>query len=219
MGRRIKQRPWTEDEKAYKQVLELSSQIGRLPETGFLCRLLIAALLGRFSKKNPKEARYLRRSIALLAGAEKQIPTLSEKQLEEYAADPPSFALTFESLYRQLLLNVITGKVPRVDHDVYTLSDQRKSLNEYMAKNPVKSSASFQDYKRWLSFHSQTLYDQLSFFPCLCEYRESFNLITTNEKDLFNCHGPADLTCIILAELHRTTSSAIRKILSHSKLA
>lgn len=218
MGRRLRQRPWTEGEHAYKQALDLSRQIGRLPETASLCRLVIAALLGRTSKKNPKEARYLKQSIALLAGVEKTIPTLSQEQLEEYATDPPSFALRFESIFRQLLLNIINSKVPRNDHDVYTLSDQRKSLNEYMAQHPVKSSASFQDYKRWLAFHSQMLYDQLGFFPCLCEYRESFKLITTNEKDLFDCHGPADLTFIILAELHQTTPSAIRKILSHSKL-
>jgi hypothetical protein len=189
-----------------------------MPETAFLCRLLIAALLGRIGKRNPKEARFLRQMIALLAGAERQMPALSDKQREEFAADPPGFALTFESIYRQLLLDVITSKVPRKDHDVYTLSDQRKALNEYMNHHPIKPSASFQDYKRWLAFHSPKLYDHLSFFPCLCEYRESINQITSNEQDLFNCHGLADLTYIILAELHQTTASAIRKALSHSKL-
>lgn len=223
MARRLKQRPTSEADQVFHGFVGLTADKMVL-ESPRLCNLVIAALLSRTNKKCPKEARYLHRQVRLLASLEKLLPPSCEWAYVFNANQEPiptATAVQAEQLAKGLLRSIVFDKVPRADHDKYTLLDQRKGLIKYFEDNPVSSSLSPRQYKTWLMKHGQHIHTRLSVWPCLCEYRASFDDIT--EHTLRNCRGaaqgcrgPGDLVSVILAELHRMTPQAVSKILKLS---
>lgn len=222
MARRLKDRPLTEGEKAFQWFSTLGAQ-HKYFQTPFLANGTIVALLGRIARRSPKEARWLKREIKLLVAAEWNINP-SPEEAEEFRKNPTQVLSTglaalpsrviLDKICKARLLSIVSDKVPREDHDRFTIADQRKWLTRYLYEQPIKPSASPRQYKTWLIKHWQALYKGLKDFDCLCEYRSSLDGIA--ESDLRDCRGPAILIEILLAELHRSTPSAMRKVLSHS---
>jgi hypothetical protein len=162
-------------------------------------------LLRRIANNSKKEARYLRSVIDEMVRAERLYFTAEEE------ADEERWLIKFF----QLADDLKNGPVPEIDHYSNILLDQRKWLNAYYTEYQLKTSLPPRQYIAWISKHSKKLHEGLRGLSCLCEYRKSFDKIT--EEDLYNCHGLADLTNILLAELHRSSPSSVARYLSHFK--
>lgn len=216
MARQLKKRSLSEGDKAFQWFQGLGAKT-KWFQTPSLANIVIASLLHRIGSKNPKERRFLKRTISLLIAAE-QIANPSPQAIAEIKAGKPvtptPTMLRQEELIRGLMRSICKGSVPRLDHDRHTLRDQRISLGKYFDDHPVAPSLSARKYNNWLKEHAQRLYDILSEHPCLCEYRTSFGDIT--EDTLWNCHGPGDLILILLAVLHRSTPQGVRQALKRS---
>lgn len=218
MANRLKKRPMGEADEALHWFEGLVATNKNF-ETRSLCNQVIFALLSRIKLRSHKEARFLRRRIHLLAALERCVMPSAES-VEELVTGkeltPTPTALNLSQLAEDLLRAIVHGKVPRSHHDRHTLSDQRNWLTKYFGDHPVAPSLSSRRYHTWLKEHAKPLHEGLSRFYCLCEYRTSFDDITENK--LWDCHGPGNLLELLLAELHRSTPSAVHKALKPSAI-
>src|SRR5262245_13510108 len=69
MARQLKPRPQSEYDKVCQRIMNLGK--GRQFETSFLANQVIAALLSRIRRSDPKEAQFLIRNISLLSTLER----------------------------------------------------------------------------------------------------------------------------------------------------
>ena len=213
MARQLKKRPWSEGENAYQWFQNLVAK-DKTFQTAFLSNIVIAALLGRIGAKKPKEARFLKQTLALLAAAERITPPAPQAVADLAGGTPTPTMKILNELCMGLLETIRWGSVPRAAHDLRTVSDQRKRLLEYFEGHEVQPSLTARQYKTWLMAHGNSLYEPLTSFDCLCRYCPSLDGIT--EDDLWDCRGPGTLIEIVLAKLHRSTRSYMRKLLKRS---
>jgi len=213
MAKHLKKRPVSEAEEGLHWFEKLGADKRAFSNT-FLANVVIEALILRIKRQRPKEARFLRRLIYHLRAGDECF-VISSENLEEFKRTGSLPMKPTHQKLTELLLDrlrtMVHGKVPRDDHDRYTIHDQRNRINKYFEDHPVAPSLSAREYKTWLMKHGEKLREILGEYPCLCEYRSSFEGI--NEVSLLACRGPGELTGIILAELHESTPEAMRKAL------
>jgi hypothetical protein len=210
MGRRLRNRPRTDEERAWHQIESFSAEGSAFPSKPIILRWVILALLGRIAGKNIKEARFLFKHISFLSGYEH---LLCQVLMDREPSEVPA---SYNQIFNVLIKTIATCKVPQVDHDWHTLSDQRKILIELYQEYPIGKSHSGRQYQNWLAKHSEEAYSRLSACRCLCQYRKSFAEIEREELLDRKCRGAAEFTYLLLAHMHQTTPSAIRKKLSHA---
>jgi hypothetical protein len=194
-----------------------------LPHDPERLRRIVEALLSRFERRNPREARSLLSHIHWLAGTERRFPLHSAEEHATASAPRQRLLKKADRLAKELLqsadeevLDILRhAGVPRSNHAADTLRFQRDLLSEFLRIQPYPMIRTTRDeaLKGWMRKNASRIWEVLSKLPCYCTYRESYHGLL--EGDLSNCLGPAPLIELILAELHRSTRSAIRKVLSH----
>ncbi|GKS58533.1 hypothetical protein YTPLAS18_20600 [Nitrospira sp.] len=218
MARPLKKRVF--DESAENVLARLTSVVSDpLPQQTVTLRLLLEALLRRIANRNPKEALFLRGHIRSIASVEKEFVLPSDERERLISIVGREMVQIGDDLYESYMTEILpvlcSAPVPKGAHGSDTLVFQRTWLTSFLQSHPVSGRARYNEYYAWLKRHRKTIHRTLSAIPCFCAYRNSLDGIT--DDDLLERTGPAQLIDIILAELHRSTPAAIRKVLSHSK--
>lgn len=195
-----------------------------LPHDPARLRNIVSALLIRFENRySNKESVFLRSHIQRLAGVERRFPIYSEKDSASTSAQRRTLieeanriaTKLYQSAEKDVLDILRNGDVPRSPHADDTIIFQRDLLTEFLKLNPYPKIRTTRDraVKAWLRKNASPIWTVLNKLPCFCTYRGTYEGL--QELDLESCMGPANLIHLLLAELHCSTASAIRKVLSH----
>lgn len=216
MARPLKNRPFGEIESNILKRLSVVFQ-DPLPWDPKILRDIVKALLARIGERSPMEQRYLESHIRGIASIEREytatpnmLRRASERRRGELAVLSEEILGSF---YPDALTILRVSPTPRYGHAPDTLEFQQAWLTTYLRKYPLSSPPKYDEVAKWLSKNGVSTFENLVAIPCICSYRSSLDDIT--EKQMTDCRGPAQLIDLLLAEIHSSSPSAIRKILSH----
>ena len=181
----------------------------RLPRSPNLLRRCIKALLYRWQKRHPEEARWLSEQLLWLAGVESYFSELPKKE----------WAPVRKDTYRDIINCLENGKPdkPRLKHHrLMVLQIQRHILNDFLRKGvPYPSSKSLLERRRWLEGNWNEIFSRLDALPCWCNYNfDHFSSAPATALDTLQCYSrKSELIVELLAFQHGTTGQQIEKLL------
>lgn len=183
---------------------ERLSIVNNIPQDPSLCRLIIDALLKRFTKIKASEGKVLRGVVLAMANIER-ILIPPERKVREYLIE---------------LNKIVDGQVSRLTHYPPTMQTQVKALKDYFKQEKFPTGKNKDMRAKWVNEHRETIYELLKTFNCPCNYQtfEMWNKEVEKEigkPDTVFYYYPDNARAFLLAILHNTTIENIKKFLKN----